>query len=73
MRRHRVDTVPPGAVHVGAGWYARRGGDGSVTVACPDGHELAVDERHWAMLVAAMSAGGISDAACREALALHGR
>ncbi len=75
MSRHRAGRRPAadGAVHVGGGWYARRGADGSVTLLCPEGHELTVDDRHWAMLVAAVSAGGTSDATYRDALTLHGR
>ncbi len=73
MSRHRASDVRPGAAHIGGGWYARRGTDGSVMLRCPEGDTVTLTAREWVAAVAALTAGGTSDAAIRDATLLHAR
>jgi hypothetical protein len=69
---HTADDPRAGAFHARAGWYFRRGADGSVTIwAAEDGAEITLDAGSWASVVASVSAPGESSATFAAARRLH--
>jgi hypothetical protein len=68
---HQAPAERSGAFHARAGWYFRRGEDGSVTIWPGEGEEITLDADSWASVVASVSAAGESSVTFALAKALH--